>query len=341
MLIDIQFGSIFHHNMKRTYALTSGVLSALLVGAIAGESIAQRRQNSQFAPFSEVGFGVGTSSYYGDMAGYRYAPKATFILLRWNAGLNYTRHFTPRVAARAGFTWARITGDDYTFNKGSNGSAVQYVRNLHFRNDLKEFALTGIYKFRPDGRNSNQRAQFSPYVFLGLALVAHSPEARTPVGYVDPNTPDQDSGRKWVKLQPLGTEGQGQPGYAKPYSLVTMAIPVGFGVRFKYNDDWTLAAEVGYRYTFSDYLDDAGGPYAAAGVLSGLSATMADRRLEQFAARKNKDRNPQFTDYTTSDANALTTPARGAKGILSDGYMLTQVQLIYTIPGKIKCPPIR
>jgi hypothetical protein len=327
--------------MKRIHALTSGVLSALLVGTIAGESIAQRRQNPQFAPFSEVGFGAGTSSYYGDLAGYRTAPKATFILLRWNAGLNYTRHFTPHLAARAGFTWARITGDDYTFNKGSSGNAIQYVRNLHFRNDLKEFALTGIYKINGDGRTANQRAAFSPYVFLGLALVAHSPEARTPVGYVDPNTPDQDSGRKWVKLQPLGTEGQGQPGYTKPYSLVTVAIPVGVGVRYKYSDDFTIAAEVGYRYTFTDYLDDAGGPYAAPGTLTGLAATMADRRTEQFTARKNKDRDPQLTNYVNSDPNSISTAARGANGLLSDGYLLTQIQLIYTIPGKIKCPPIR
>lgn len=339
--------------MKRIHALTSGVLSALLVGTIAGESIAQRRQNPQFSPFSEVGFGVGTSSYYGDLAGYRYAPKATFILLRWNAGLNYTRHFTPHFAARAGFTWARITGDDYTFNKG-NDNTIQYVRNLHFRNDLKEFALTGMYKFRPDGRTSNKRAQFSPYVFLGLALVAHSPEARTPVDYLDPNTLDGDSGRKWVKLQPLGTEGQGQPGYAKPYSLVTMAIPVGFGVRYKYSDDFTIAAEVGYRYAFSDYLDDAGGPYAAPGTLTGLAAVMADRRgastadqtndpawIEPFTARKNKDRESQLNKIRTSNPAAFTSPARGAKGMLSDGYLLTQVQLIYTIPGKIKCPPIR
>ena len=328
--------------MKRTYALVSGVLSVLLMGTIAGESIAQRRQNTQFSPFSEVGFGIGTSSYYGDLAGYRTAPKATFILLRWNAGLNYTRHFTPHVAARAGFTWARITGDDYTFNKGKSGNAVQYVRNLHFRNDLKEFALTGIYKFRADGRTSNKRAQFSPYVFLGIALVAHSPEARTPVDYLDPNKPgDSEASRRWTKLQPLGTEGQGQPGYAKPYSLVTMAIPVGFGVRYKYSDDFTVAAEIGYRYAFSDYLDDAGGPYAASGVLSGLAATMADRREELIAARKNKEREPQFANYVSSNPDVLTTLARGANGVLSDGYLLTQIQVIYTIPGKIKCPPIR
>lgn len=328
--------------MKRIHALTSGVLSALLVSAVVEESIAQRRQNAQFIPYSEVGVGLGTSSYYGDLAGYRTAPKATFILLRWNAGLNYTRHFTPHFAARAGFTWARITGDDYTFNKGNQGGPVQYVRNLHFRNDLKEFALTGIYQFRADGRNSNRRAQFTPYLFAGLALVAHSPEARTPVSYVDPNTPDDSrAARRWTKLQPLGTEGQGQPGYKKPYSLVTLAIPVGLGVRYKYNDDFTIAAELGYRYAFTDYLDDVGGPYAAEGVLTGLAATMADRREEQFAARKNKDRDPKLTELRSSNGDAFTTPIRGARGVLQDGYLLTQIQLIYTIPGKIKCPPIR
>ena len=91
--------------------------------------------------------------------------------------------------------------------------ALQYIRNLHFRNDLKEFAITGIYNFIADGRNSNARAKFTPYVFGGLALVAHSPEAITLRSEFGSVTITDLS--KWVKLQPLHTEGQGQPGYQK------------------------------------------------------------------------------------------------------------------------------
>ncbi len=314
-------------------------MAALLVGLLLlvrpTETVAQRRINTRFVPYSSVSFGVGSSHYYGDLAGYRQVIRSTFIMPRWNVGLGYTRQFTPHFAARAMFTWARISGDDYTFNKSRmEQNAVQYVRNLHFRNDLKEFAITGIYNFVADGRNSNYRAKMTPYLFGGVALLAHSPEARTPA--VPDNEPYE--ARKWVKLQPLHTEGQGQPGYDKPYSLVTAAIPVGIGIRYMLNENFNVGFEVGYRYTFTDYLDDTGGPYANPANLQGLAALMADRRTELKDARTNADRNLS-TIAPTSDA--FTTTSRGEKGILTDGYILTSFQIHYIIPGKIKCPPLK
>lgn len=313
--------------MKRYYFLTTSIVSLLLSYGLTQESFAQR--STHFLPYSEVGFGVGTSSYYGDLSTYRQPLKATFLLMRWNAGLSYTRHFTPKLAARASFTWARIVGDDYTFNKGNPDKyPIQYTRNLHFRNDLKEFAITGIYQFRPDGRTPNNRARLTPYLLAGVALLAHSPQARTPDDPLNPG-----SSRKWVSLQPLNTEGQGQPGFAKPYSIVTVAIPVGLGIRYAINDDFNVAVEAGFRYTFTDYLDDAGGPYADPAALQGLAVTMADRRLETMDARTGKSR--------ALIADPPTGFARGTKGILPDSYLLTSFQIHYIIPGKIKCPPIR
>ncbi|QIP14315.1 outer membrane beta-barrel protein [Spirosoma aureum] len=340
--------------MKRYHYLTAGALASLFFLGNSSDSQAQRRPNTQFVPYSSISFGVGSSHYYGDLAGYRQFFKATYIMPRWNVGLGYTRQFTPHFAARAAFTWARIAGDDYTFNKGSinnsTESLVQYTRNLHFRNDLKEFAITGIYNFVADGRNSNVRAKFTPYIFGGIALLAHSPEARTPAG--------TDAGeyepQKWVKLQPLHTEGQGQPGYDKPYSLVTAAIPVGFGLRYRLNENFNLGFEIGYRYTFTDYLDDVGGPYADPAVLTGVASKMADRRQQRFAARL-KDAPDRYAaleslfqaggQSQTDVLAALQTPVRGAPGsilgFLKDGYILTSFQIHYIIPGKIKCPPIK
>lgn len=340
--------------MKRYHYLAAGVLTGACLLSGMSDSEAQRRPNTKFVPYSSVSFGVGSSHYYGDLAGYRQFFKATYIMPRWNVGIGYTRQFTPHFAARASFTWARIAGDDYTFNKGSiNKSAenlVQYTRNLHFRNDLKEFAISGIYNFVADGRNSNVRAKFTPYVFGGIALLAHSPEARTPAA---PDNGDYEP-QKWVKLQPLHTEGQGQPGYDKPYSLVTASIPVGFGLRYRLNENFNLGFEIGYRYTFTDYLDDVGGPYADPAVLTGLATKMADRRQQQFAARYNnppdryqvlKDMYNAGGDSQTAVLAAINTPIRGSAsnilGFLKDGYMLTSFQIHYIIPGKIKCPPIK
>lgn len=321
--------------MKSSFRLTVGLLAAVLFLVRPAETLAQRRINTRFVPYSSVSFGVGSSHYYGDLAGYRRPIRATYIMPRWNVGLGYTRQFTPKFAARAMFTWARISGDDYTFNKNNpEAYAIQYVRNLHFRNDLKEFAVTGIYNFVADGRNSNYRAKLTPYLFGGIALLAHSPEARTPAA---PDN-EQYEARKWVKLQPLHTEGQGQPGRDKPYSLVTAAIPVGLGLRYMLNENFNVGFEIGYRYTFTDYLDDVGGPYAASTEVQGLGSVMADRRTEVRASRVNADRNISVFDQTTEP---FTTTTRGAGGILPDGYILTSFQIHYIIPGKIKCPPIK
>ncbi len=338
--------------MTKYKQVVIGAVTTCLLAGLITESSAQRRPNAHFAPYSSIIFGGGTSTYFGDLAGYAKPLKALTTLPRWNLGLGYTRQFTPHFAARAMFTWARIAGDDYTFNKNDiEGGLAQYARNLHFRNDLKEFALTGIYNFVADGRNSNSRARLTPYIFGGLALVAHSPEARTPV--VNGSGTDVYAGQQWVKLQPLHTEGQGQPGRDKPYSLVTVAIPVGFGVRYKLNDNFNIGAEIGFRYTFTDYLDDVGGSYPAPATLSGIATVMSDRRqTEQFAARYLKNPPDRYTvlvnlystgtpDQRAAVANVLSTPMRGGRGLLNDGYLLTNFSIHYIIPGKIKCPPIK
>ena len=335
--------------MKKYQSLLTGLVIVILLTSHITKSSAQRRPNTRFIPYSSVTLGAGSSHYYGDLAGYRRAIRSTYIMPRWNVGLGYTRQFTPHFAARAMFTWARIAGDDYTFNKNNvEKYVVQYARNLHFRNDLKEFALTGIYNFVEDGRNSNTRAKFTPYLFGGLALVAHSPEARTPA------TPDNEpyEARRWVKLQPLRTEGQGQPGREKPYSLVTVAVPVGIGARYMINELFNVGVEIGYRYTFSDYLDDvSGNGYGDPATREGLATKMADRRFQTIAARKKNgpDRyailkelfDNGSPEQQAAISDALQTTVRGGDGVFRDGYILTNFSIQYVIPGKIKCPPTK
>lgn len=331
---------------------TLGILSALLVGGSKQEGYAQRRTNPQFLPYSKVGFGAGTSTYFGDLAGYSQPLKTLTTLPRWNLGLMYTRQFTPRLGVRASFTWARITGDDYTYTKNDPVKyAAQYIRNLHFRNDLKEFALVGTYDFIPGGRTPRDRPKLTPYALLGVALVAHNPKALT--GRVAPGQPD--STQNWVALQPLGTEGQGQPGYAKPYSLVTIAIPVGLGLKYKLSEFWELAAEVRVTPTFSDYLDDVGGPYPnPADLATPLARAFSNRGItidangnasfkERYAARSGDDRQPGLDKINAAGINPdlLTLRGGGGRLPLKDSYLLTSFQIHYIIPAKIKCPPIR
>ncbi len=332
---------------------TLGILSVLLLSGIRHEGYAQRRSNPQFLPYSKVGFGVGTSTYFGDLAGYRQPLKALTTMPRWNAGLMFTRQFTPRVGVRASFTWVRISGDDYTFSKSDPVKyTAQFIRNLHFRNDVKEFAIIGTYDFIASGRTPRDRPKVTPYALLGVALAAHNPKALTG----RPSEGQRDSTQQWVALQPLGTEGQGQPGYAKPYSLVTIAIPVGLGVKYKLSEFLELAAEVRVTPTLSDYLDDVGGPYPnQADLTTPLGRAFSNRGIaigssgnasfiEQYAARSGDNRQQGYDRIVAAGGVPSEYTQRGGGSkipLLKDSYMLTSFQIHYIIPAKIKCPPIR
>jgi hypothetical protein len=300
----------------------------------------------KFEPYSSVAFGLGTASYYGELAPLSDPLYSTFQLIRWNVTANYTRHFTPRLSGRAALTLARLTGDDYTFSKGRPKYDYTFARNLHFRNDVKEFSLTGLYQFVPEGRDFTHRSLLTPYVFAGIAVIAHNPKARTP----------EDMGNNWVSLQPLGTEGQGRPGYAKPYSRVTAAIPFGFGLRYKINRRWDVSGEVGMRYTFTDYLDDVGGLYADpnAFIDNPTALAMSRRSYEPIAARKGGDRAEGVRQYLISkgvDPSIIQDPfqfqlpgfQQGAErgGGRPDIYLLTNIHVNYILAPKVKCPPLR
>ncbi|GAB2766514.1 hypothetical protein GCM10027275_05470 [Rhabdobacter roseus] len=332
---------------SRKDSLRKGIMAgALLLLTLAASEVEAQRRFNNFVPYSSVAFGVGTSSYFGEMAPYSRHVVSIFKPMRWSMTGNYTRHFTPRFAARASFTWARIMGDDHLMNTGNYEGNFYYARNLHFRNDLKEFAAIGIFKLTPDSRSYDRRAQFGTYLFAGVAAVAHNPMARVP----------DIEGDQWVKLQPLGTEGQGNPEYAKPYSLVQLAIPVGVGVRYKINPRWDISAELGFRFTSTDYLDDASGNYADPNLLKNdLARAMANRSAEPTAARKNRDRteglqtflrnqyNIESGDpFTTIQQTDFATPGtlRGSAA-RKDSYLLGMIHINYILGSPIKCPPLK
>jgi hypothetical protein len=292
---------------------------------------AQYRSSRRPIPYSEIGLGAGAAIYLGDLAPPSQLAQSIYPLPRWSTGLSYTHHLSPHVATRASFTWIRLTGDDYTYNKDDPYQRpIQFQRNLHFRNDVKELALSGIYQFKPETIHADQRPALTPYLMLGVAVIAHNPKALLPTSVADRAT----SG--WVALQPLGTEGQGQPGYSKPYPLITLAIPAGAGLRWRLTERLNLATEVTIRYTFTDYLDDVGGLYPNRSDLHNpQSNLLSDRRFENTAARTGEDR----TALLTTLINVPTNVRRGTIG--NDLYLTIQASIHYLLTASIKCPPHR
>lgn len=314
--------------------------------------------------YTSAGIGGGSAHYMGDLTSLRYAYYVPYTNVRWNGTAHYTKYLNENFGARVSFTWARLYGDDYVFSQRNFEKMYQnYVRNLHFRNDVQEFTIAGIWNLKKRYGNANQpREKFMPYFSAGVGLINHNPKAIQPVTIAPITIYDQ-----WVSLKPLNTAGQGLPGVdKKPYSLIAPVIPLAVGFRMKIAQNLDLGFEAGYRLTLTDYLDDtANDNYPDLGDLAnnyGLtSADFSYRADENFHAVSGQSRIVRFLNalVLAGGPSIPTTPENDARSIYDptdanvvrgggskfyhrfDMYLTTQVTLNYVLSNRIKCPPVR
>ncbi|MFD2523689.1 hypothetical protein [Emticicia soli] len=342
-------------------ALLKGLLCFSFVLLITEENFAQGgvfSKKNKLNQYSYISIGGGTSHYFGDLSPYKTFYYALYTNVQWNGTINYTRQFSPQFAARASFTWARIVGDDFTYAKRNlDKYHGNFLRNLHFRNDIKEFALSGIFNLLPQtGKGQQGRRKVMPFATLGIGFYGHQPQARDSIGVGDAVT-------KYVPLKELQTSGQTIDAAApKPYSLLQVVFPISLGLKVKLTEKLDLNIEGGLRITPFDYLDDVGRANYPSPVAMRTSnpdgLRFSNRADEDIAARTGQSRVQIFQDIIAryGYAGASTTPSPsldGEKyvgfgagkprgGATWDSYIVTQFTLSYNIGGSgIKCPPIK
>ncbi|MFD0792798.1 DUF6089 family protein [Mucilaginibacter litoreus] len=199
----------------------------------------------------EVGGMLGAAGYIGDLnTNNPFKPSGP------QGGLFVKYNFNRYLAARLNVAIGQISGADSTSN-------IQQFRerNLSFKDQLREVSLMAEFNFMsyiPDaGKN-----KYTPYVFLGGGISSFAPRAVY-------------NGEVYG-LRQLRTEGQGSE-----YAQTAIVIPFGAGFKYNIGGKWTLGAEVGYRLTNTDYLDDVSDKYAAVTNLpSELAIRLADRSGE-------------------------------------------------------------
>lgn len=211
----------------------------------------------------ELGVAGGASMYEGDLAPSSVLDKLTSA--RRSVGVYARGPISERVALRGFVQSSRIHGDD-ALRPGT------VARNLSFRSDIFEIGLAAeVYVLGYDHA-------VAPYVSVGASVYRFNPEA-------------EFNGRL-VELQPLGTEGQGIPGFGEKYALTRFAIPVGVGARYPLGESFVLGVDVSSRLTWFDHLDDVSGNYVNYETLlrgegvdgsrgnGSLAAALADRTGE-------------------------------------------------------------
>lgn len=233
-----------------------------------------------------VGLGSGTANYYGEMVN-----PGEFGILKPNIAVSAEYYFTNRFSTRAELTWFQLSGDD------SKANDDRKKRNLSFTSGNVELAVMGVINLSPIGTRFYQRSQLNFHAFAGFGVLHFNPKA-------------EYEGKKYA-LQPLQTEGV-------KYSRLQPVIPVGLGARIKIDPFFNILIEGGYRFTFTDYLDDVSSRrYKDPATLSSdLSRTLADRRGE-------------IGEDVPFDKGVRGNPSK------NDGYFIANITLQYYLPSEI------
>lgn len=302
--------------------------------------------------YYSIGVTVNALNYFGDMAPKSGITSTDISFTKPGFGIVASRRYGPGFTMRASFTYGRLQGDDFNSADPMDENArYRYVRNLHFRNDIKELAVTAVMDLVPNHRTYFSRVNFTPYAFAGFAVLHHNPKAMVP------NDFEGAEARKWVALAPLGTEGQHIDGAGvDTYKKFQIAIPLGIGVRYKLTQNFDLSFEIGYRHLFFDYIDDVSSKYIDLNRFDNeLARAMADRSLEATAPVVKEERNfeaigstatlfeydspygpayQSFRGYGHENANGSPN-IRGNKND-NDIYFITSFQLTYVFDAKFR-----
>ncbi|MDH5608095.1 MAG: DUF6089 family protein [Cyclobacteriaceae bacterium] len=303
----------------------------------------------KFRPYQYVGGGLNALNYYGDLAPVNKAASTDISFTRPGMGITYGYRFRPNVSARANFNYGRLKGDDITSNKDQPENAPRYYRNLSFRNDIKEFNVGVNVYLLPDYSGPNFRRSFNAYLFVGGGFFFHNPKGKVPeydyqVNGSNAATKLANAG-EWVKLRPLGTEGQylGINGAPAPYKPFQLSVPINFGLTMAIpRSPVNIHLELGYRFVFTDYLDDVSTSYVSLDQFSDpLARIMSDRSSEPVGAFTGEARDlSQVSANVFPDGNTYyhsTLIGSGTENSVRGGskdndmYFVTQIKVTYIL----------
>ncbi|TGE20353.1 hypothetical protein E5K00_20340 [Hymenobacter aquaticus] len=288
----------------------------LVVSLVASEANAQ--QFSKRKQYNSVGVSLNAMNYFGDIVPKASIPSLRFAATRPNIGVNITHRFAPRISARVALAYGQITGDDEkAADKTDPDARFRYHRNMNFRNNIFEVSAVGIFDLIANRNNYIKRPDFVPYVFAGVAVFHHNPRGEVRGGDIAGTGVTQGA---IVNLQPLRTEGV-------DYALTNISIPFGGGVRYKLNKSFDIGLEIGWRKTFTDYLDDVSGVYIDQAKLGSAEARYFGRGITR-------------TDDGTFINFNVPGEMRG-KGNEKDWYIVTGLNVNYILAPRVKSPKFR
>jgi len=255
---------------------------------------------------NEVGIYIGGSNYLGEMGGNDKTRRGFIMDMKLEQtdlsfGTFFRHRFNNTFGVTTSLVYGRFSGDD-----GTSSNIGRQGRNLSFTNNVTELAGRLDYYFYNTydlGGKGRYLLDFRPYAFGGVGVFHHNPKA-------------EYNGEVYA-LRPLKTEGQDQE-----YSKISISVPMGVGFFLTYNKRYRISCELGWRKTFTDYLDDVSTTYASAEDLgSELAVALANRHGEI-----------EESGNIAHESNYLPGNVRGNESN-NDSYLMAHLGMSYVLRG--------
>lgn len=208
----------------------------VLLPGLAVFFVFQTAQAQQIRNKFELGAGIGTYVYQGDLT-----PQRMGSLPSMRPGVNLfgSKILSPAYSVRLNLAIASLRGADSLYKT----PAYRQERNLAFQTPLWEVSASFIWNIAQANYGGEYASRFAPYAGVGFGL-ARLRVQRDASGFNAAffggesgvvNGLNTDLGRRTPRLTPV--------------------IPLVLGARYAINDNWDVFAEANYRVTFTDYID--------------------------------------------------------------------------------------
>ncbi len=246
----------------------------------------------------DYGFTVGAVSYLGDIGGKEDEARPWLLDLklestRWNLGVYGRKRLSGDLYGRFDLGYVRLEGAD-----SLSQNPARVGRNLSFRNDIFGASIRGEYVFYSDfdvGNSGSYETNLSLYAGAGVGVFYHNPKAKYQ--------------GKWHALQPLQLEGQ-------EYKKIQASMPISLGLHYTIRKEYRVGFEVGYVFTFTDYLDDVSGSYIDTLGMSDIQKALISRPVEDdingsLPLQQNYEYPSPRGDHTDDDGYFFATVTIG------------------------------
>ncbi len=238
--------------------------------------------------FVELKYAVGGTTFLGDLGGtIGRGKRGVFDLdissMGAHAAFGVKVNFSKQISCRVEASYGQLYAND-----AYSGDITRNLRNLHFKSDLYELTLVGVFPVYDFANLSKKKGKgiSEVYCFAGFGVFRYNPMA--------------EYNGTWYELRPLSTEGQGFVAGSEPYSLIQAVIPMGIGFSKNIGKRISIGFELSFRKSFTDYIDDVSDKYPDPEELrlrkGDVAVALSNRHLDNGGRIGSQRGNPNNND---------------------------------------------